>query len=141
MANPRAFTAQQIERFERGEGFYFRRWDMECDPKQTAVEAIFAPGYFKSIAEKLGAKFSKNDIIRIRATDASYDFSVTVASIKGDEVVIRLHPKISRAILEAAEKADPTITPQVAAQAKPTPALVYHDTRLPTEQQWNNPNE
>jgi hypothetical protein len=136
MAPAKPFTAQQIERFERGESFYFRRWDLEIDLKQTPIEKIFAPGYFRDVAAKLGAKFSRHDIVRVRSTDQTLDFDLTVAQLKGLDVTVRLRPRLNQAILDAAAAADGVIKPErTDPTSSPAQPQLFLDGRLPYDQE------
>jgi hypothetical protein len=101
MANPKAFTPTQIERFERGAAHYEQRFLLEYDPKTTTFEELFAPGYFKLFAKKL----EKHAVIRVLSPDASVDFDLTVVAKRGEEVTVKLRPRISQAVIDAAAEA------------------------------------
>jgi len=114
MANPKAFTARQIEAFERGAAHYEQRFILEFDPKTTTFEQLFEPGYFKLFA----AKLSKNAIIRVLSQqDAAIDFDLTVASKRGEEIIVRLRPRISQAVIDAAAEAERPPAPLTAIAA------------------------
>jgi hypothetical protein len=110
MANPKAFTPQQIEKFERGAAHYEQRWLLELDPK-TKIEEVFGPNYFKLFAKKL----EKNALIRVLGPDI--DFDVTVAFKRGEEIIVRLRPRIPQAVINAAADAERGSAPLAAIAA------------------------
>jgi hypothetical protein len=102
MANPKAFTAKQIQAFELGAAYYEQRFLLHFDSKTMKLEDVFAPGFFKLVSGKL----NKNDIIRVLSPDTTIDFDVCVVSKKNDDVVVKLRPRVSRAVLDAASEAE-----------------------------------
>jgi hypothetical protein len=100
VANSKAFTPAQIEKFERGAAHYEQRWLLELD-KSTTLEEVFAAGYFKLFARKL----EKNAIIRVVSADASIDFDLTVVAKRGDDITVKLRPRIAQAVIDAAAAA------------------------------------
>jgi hypothetical protein len=113
VANPKAFTPQQIEKFERGAAHYEQRWLLEFDPKTTTFEELFAPSYFKLFAKKL----EKNAIIRVLSADGSIDFDLAVASKRNEEIIVRLRPRIPQSVIDAAAEAEQGPAPLVAIAA------------------------
>jgi hypothetical protein len=100
--NKKAFTSKQIEAFERGASFYEQRFLLQFDRATMKLEDLFAPGFFKLVAGKL----TKNAIIRVLSADTSIDFDLCVVSVKTDDVVVKLRPRVPRAVLEAASEAE-----------------------------------
>jgi hypothetical protein len=113
VANPKAFTQRQIEAFERGAAHYEQRWILEFDPKTTTFEELFAPGYLKLFAKKL----EKNAIIRVLSADGSIDFDLAVVAKRGEEVTVKLRPRIPQSVIDAAADAERPLAPLAAIAA------------------------
>lgn len=118
MANPKAFTPAQIEKFERGADHYYTRWVLDFDPKTTTFDQLFEPNYFRTFAKKL----EKSAIIRVLSADGSIDFDLTVVGKRkrGDddyEITVRLRPRITQAVLGAAAAAERGAAPLAAIAA------------------------
>jgi len=117
MANPKAFTQKQIEAFERGAAHYEQKWILEFNPATTTFEELFAPGYFKTFAKRL----EKNAIVRVLSADGAIDFDLAVVAKtkRGEDadITVRLRPRISQSVIDAAAEAERPPTPLTAIAA------------------------
>jgi hypothetical protein len=101
-----------------------REWLFEIDPKLNPVEDVFRPQYWVN-----ASALNRGDLIHIRATDGSYDFTLVVdgKTIGGRLAVkVSLWPKIPGYVLEAEQTACMEMVPVVTAGAK-VPRVDYTD--------------
>jgi len=99
---------------------HFTRWYIEIDPAYTPVEHVFRPQFWASCL-----RLNVKDIIRVRATDDSYDFQLRVVGkeMERHKPVLRVEiwPKVPE-FVQAAEIKGRELVPTIL-NGKPVPRI------------------